>query len=91
MSDDLYEFQRQSRREALRPFLYCTLPGLALVAFGTFTDRPVVGWIGWTLVLAAIVWAGINMWRSLRRLREARRRLDESFARLERLYREDGR
>jgi hypothetical protein len=73
--------QRASRRRALQPFLWCTLPGLVLVAFAALLDT---GWLagpGWVLLVAACGWAGIRWWRAERQLRAAKADLRAWYAR----------
>lgn len=78
----LDEIVRASRRRALRPILWCSAPGVALALLGSWLHLTVLQWIGWPLLIAALVWSLVLDRQAAARVRESRRRLDESIARL---------
>ncbi len=76
----LAEWVRWSRRRALQPFLFCTVPGLVLVVVGDVVGWVWLFWLGWGLLVAAVVWAGVRCVASHRRLRESRAELERFWA-----------
>ena len=82
--EDIDTILRDSRRRALQPFLWCSVPGLVLVALSALLDLPMLAWIaGWPLLIGACVWAGVRWY-------QADRKAKESLAELQRFQEEHG-